>query len=191
MKTIKASNIIITIGLLLLCLDISAQPPTGKKAISDELMKNPYIFEGEIISSQHYYTIKTGEYSYENYNSYLVQVTKVIRGNIQKGTINLLQSVPGVIYRDSNMTRLAGQPSDGGVPNVPKEALYFCYRELPTIDSSYKTTNTMAVECYAAESMSNGELKNDNYDNLILYFSSKAEFYDYISANYGITIGNK
>lgn len=191
MKTIKANNIAVLIGLIIVCLNTHAQPPTGKKAICDELMKNPYIFEGKIISSKHYYTIKTGEYTYENYNSYLVQITKVLRGNIQKGTINLLQPTIGYTYKGPDHWEGGMQPSDGELPNAPIEGLYFCYAQTSMKDSIYQSTNTIAVEYYCGESMSNGELKKDDNDNLIGYFPSITDFYAYIKANYGIDVSTK
>ena len=176
MKTIKTNNIIVLIGLMLIWLNMSAQLPRGKKVMSDELMKSSYIFEGKVISYKHDYKIKVREGEYRSYSSYLVEVKKIVKGNIEKGTINVLLAV--VLSSDGNIT-------------IPGEGLYFCYEGEPIKDSSVVNTNSKSLEYVCGESMANGELKKDDNDNLINYFPTIAEFYKYISANYGVKIEDK
>jgi len=169
MKTIIMNSLLaITI---LLCTNISAQYIASKKTISDELMKNTFIFEGKIISYKHDFTIRRNEHNHIDYMSYLVEVKKVIKGNIKTGTINLL---------------IANVPTSDGQIGLPGEGLYFCFAEAPKKDSSVANTNAKSLEYDCGESMANGELKKDDHDNLIGYFPTIAEFYAYISANYGV-----
>jgi hypothetical protein len=168
-------RILYTIILFLLGLsNSSAQSNEGtvgsKKTISDEMMKCAYIFEGKVISNHSY---KVNVDRYITYTSYLVEVNKVVKGNIQKGTINIL-------LRDVH--------SFDGHKVVPKEGLYCCFNDAPTKDTTVTTTNSKSLTYYCGDSMANGELKKDDNDNLIGYFPTIAEFYKYISANYGVKI---
>ena len=155
--------------------DLQAQPIATKKSMCDEMMKCSYIFEGKVISSK-YYTIKSGEKP-ESYTSYLVKVNKVVKGNISNGTINII--IPnGVISSD-------------GYISIPNEGLYCCSEDSPVKDSSTINTNSKSLEYYCGDSMFNGELKDDANDNLHIYFSSIADFYAYIKANYGIGVSTR
>jgi len=173
MKTPIVKKILTLLGLVMVVVHLSAQTDSsGRKQMSDELMKNSYIFEGKVISI-HRYTHKINEEEYKIYTSYIVEVKKVVKGNIQRGTINIL--IPDVHISDGQII-------------MPKEGLYFCYTDSPVKDSSVTNTNSKSLEYYCGESMEKGELKKDSDDNLINYFSSIADFYAYISANYGVTI---
>jgi hypothetical protein len=176
MKTThKIAGILFFIFYFLFSSSLKAQVDTSRrKEFCDGLMKCSYIFQGKIISSR-YYTIKTDE-EFKSYTSYLVEIDKVVKGNIKKGTVNIL--LPNILSSD-------------GYIWVPSEALYCCYDDSPVKDSSTINSNSKSLEYYCAEAMSNGELKRDNNDNLIIYFPSIADFYAYIKANYGIDVSTK
>ena len=93
-------------------IPLKAQTDTvGIKKICDEYMKifsYKYIFEGKTISSK-YITVKTGERSYYNYTSYLVQVHKVIKGNIQSGTIEILQAALDILIEEMGIRNQWGK----------------------------------------------------------------------------------
>jgi hypothetical protein len=108
-------------------------------------------------------------------NSYLMEVDKVIKGNIQKGTIVLVTAAP---------------PSLGQY-FLPGEGLYFCIEERQDGDSTVANTNSKSLDFYYSQTMLNGEFKNDNESNIIRYFPTIAEFYNYLSANYGVKFDNK
>jgi hypothetical protein len=174
MRTIITNSLLVI--AILLFTNTFAQPQNGnKKGICDEMMKCSYIFEGKIIS-MHSYKTKEDEDKYRGYSSYIIEVKKVVKGNIHRGTINVL--LPFGISKDGN-------------PVVPGEGLYCCYTDSPVKDSSVVNSNSKSLEYVCGDSMSNGELKKDNNDNLILYFSSISDFYNYISANYGVKIEDK
>ena len=103
-----------------------------------------------------------------------MEVGKVIKGNIQKGTIDLVTAAP---------------PSPGEY-FLPGEGLYFGV-EWQDGDSTVANTNSKSLDCSYCQTMSNGEFKNDNESNIIRYFPTIAEFYNYLSANYGVKIDNK
>jgi len=170
------NNLIGVIGLISFCLNMSAQPPTGKKAMCDELIRNKYIFEGKLIS-KHLYEIKQDDYGTKSYNSYLIEITKIIKGDIKKGTINVLIPIIKVY--------------DGQLPVPPAEGLYFCGDKAAIKDTGVSNTNFKSLEYDCGESMENGELKKDNNDNLIHYFPNIPDFYNYLSANYGVKIEDK
>jgi hypothetical protein len=159
--------------LVLTSLSVLAQTTDLKKQFCDDVMRDSYIFEGKVIS-QHNYKVSGDENRYRSYTSYIVEVTKVVKGNIQKGTVNIL--------------KINGISAEGAPFILPDEGLYFCDKDSSVKDSSVANTNSKSLEYYCGDSMSNGELKKDNNDNLIDYFPSIKDFYDYISENYGVTI---
>jgi len=170
MKTIVISTITL---LVLMCLNIYAQPADGKKGICDDIMRCSYIFEGKVIS-MHDYKVKGDENPRKSYYSYLVEVTKVVKGNIQKGTINII--IPNVYG------------SEGSHITAANEGLYFC-DDSPVKDSSVTNTNSKSLGYAFGATMANGELIKNNHDDLIGYFPTIKDFYDYISENYkGVTI---
>ena len=133
-------TLITFLGLVLSFTNILAQKDTnGEKKTCDEYMRSSkYIFEGKVISSK-YVTIKTGEYTYVNYNAYLMQVKKVIKGNIQKGTITILEGASGYTYKgpDHSESSHRGADDPGG---IPEEGIYFS-EELGNVQDS-NFTNT-------------------------------------------------
>jgi hypothetical protein len=171
-KRIKRNNIIVAFGLILLSLNISAQPPTDRKRTGIGLVSFPYIFEGKLIS-QHTYTIKSNEGQLKDYNFYLIEITKVLKGDIKKGAISIV--IPFFV------------PKDGQLPTPPKEGLYICASEDEVKDTSSVNTNSKSLAYYCGQSMVNGEFKNDKNNSLIRYFPKITDFYTYLSNN-GVNI---
>lgn len=171
------------------CIHVEAQTDTYKKNMSDQLMKNTFIFEGKIISSKQGVRMKGSDNKYYNFIPYLVQVTKVIKGDIKKGTVEVVGGIYGTGGEDNGkITHYIC--ADGGPDDVipPTEGIYFCDKEIPIKDTGTVNTNSKALNFSGWASMSNGEFKKDNKDALIDYFPTIAEFYAYISANYGVKI---
>jgi len=172
MKTIVAHSILVLV--VLLSSNISAQPADGKKQFCDEMMRESCIFEGKVIS-MHIYQVSGDKNRYRSYLSYMVEVTKVIKGDIQKGTINII--IPNVYG------------SEGSHLTAPNEGLYFCDEDSPVKDSSAANTNAKSLGYYYGATMASGELIKNNHDDLIGYFPTIKDFYAYISENYkGIMI---
>jgi hypothetical protein len=111
-----------------------------KKGVCNAYMRANYIFEGKIISSK-YITIKTGERTYANFSSYLVQVNKVIKGNIQIGTIEIVAWAPGITYKGDDHT-VGGLIYDGPAP-PPDEGIYFTKVEEHRKDSNVANTKKL------------------------------------------------
>ena len=193
MKSIKIiTSVFLFLFSFFFSIPLKAQTDTvGIKKICDEYMKifsYKYIFEGKTISSK-YITVKTGERSYYNYTSYLVQVHKVIKGNIQSGTIEILQAAPGITYRGDGYTESMGKAADMDY-SVPNEAIYFSNQAVDVKDSGFKNTNSISLLFYDGIPESNGILKKEKW-GISRYFSTLSDFYNYISANYGVKIEYK
>jgi hypothetical protein len=119
-----------------------------------------------------------------------VQVQKVIKGDIQKGTIEIIGwSDPNTYYDNGHIQQFIiadGNPSDH---TPPIEGIYFSYKNYGGIlkDSSDVNTNSKSLESWGGIPLSNGKLVKEKA-GISLYFSSLAEFYSYLSANYGVKI---
>jgi hypothetical protein len=192
MKTTITKKIMTILMSVMVYASVSAQLITDtamKKNICDQYMKAPFIFEEKLDSSK-YFTIKTGEYTYENFMSYLVEVKKVIKGNIQIGTIEIVQYADGYIYKGTDHWESAMSSEDRGSP--PAYGLCFCFDTNGyRMASNFKNSNSKTLRFYDAGSVTNNEIKKDPRGGLGLYFSKLSDFYDYISANYGVKIDNK
>ena len=80
--------------------------------------------------------------------SYLVEIDKVIRGNIQKGTIEILKPELGVVYKKGNHT-VSGQHSEPE-SNPPSVGSYYCFDTTGfKMASYYKNTNAKILRFYA------------------------------------------
>jgi hypothetical protein len=149
----------------------------------------PYIFEGKLDSSK-YFTIQTGENTWENFMAYLVEVDTVIKGNIQKGTIEILQIAKGVekIFPDGSV--LSGPDISDGPDGPPSQGLYLCGDTTGWKMASYfNNSNAKTLSFWGGEGVKNGKLNKDPRGRgLGSDFSTLAEFNDYIRANYRVKI---
>jgi hypothetical protein len=204
MRTILNIRTITLLCITLSFLTASAQTDSvRKREVCSAYMKATYIFEGKLDSSK-YYTVKTGEgYSdqhktdkgvfYSNFTCYLVEVDKVIKGNIKTGTIEIIEYADGTVFvgHDHRMSKQSSEPMDG----PPGKGVYFCYDTAGYgygMASYYKNSNAKSLSIRGGISSSNGEIKKTGDGRGITqYFSSLSEFYTYISTNYGIKIDNK
>ena len=169
-------------------IPLKAQTDTaGERGICNSYMRTKYIFEGKIDSGK-YVTVKTGEYTYANFTAYSVEVDKVIKGNIKKGTIEIIQSAFGDYYKGPEGIK-SGPRTFDGPDGPPQEGLYFCWDTTRTGKVLYfKNTNAKTLKFFEGIPSSNGEIKKDPRGGLSLYFSSLSDFYAYLSTNYGIKI---
>ncbi|HTA26340.1 MAG TPA: hypothetical protein VK809_01020 [Bacteroidia bacterium] len=190
MKTLnikKITGIIFFIFHFSFFITLKAQIDAGKKAMCNSYMKSTYIFEGKVDSSK-YITIKTGQYTYYNYTVYFMEVNKVIKGDIQKGTIEIEQAADGITYKSPDHTE--SLHSDDGSPPPPNQGLYFCSNKAGK-PLHYQNSNAKSLHFYDGESVTNGMIKKwQRGTGLSEYFPTVAEFYAYISENYGIKIEN-
>jgi hypothetical protein len=169
---------------------IVAQTDTlGEKKTVDGYMMATYIFEGKIDSTK-YFTVKTGEYSYQNFYAYLVEVTKVIKGNIQTGTVEILQHAPGITYQGPD-GGAEFQPRDGP-GNPPSRGIYLCWnKDEHMTHSYYANTNGKSLRRYGEIPVTgDGKIPQERF-GISFYFSTLSDFYNYISANYGVKIEDK
>jgi hypothetical protein len=154
---------------------------THNKRICNSLMKRTYIFEGKV-DSEKYFTIQTGQYTYVNFYAYLVEVTRVIKGDIHKGTIEVFQGAPG--YTEKGPDGMIYTKSDDGPVPVIKEGVYFCWGTDKYMSKScYANTNNKILNYNDGIAATNGIINKSNW-----YFSTLSDFYAYISANYGVKI---
>jgi hypothetical protein len=193
MKTIIVKQIAALMGLAILFTNISAQNDAGKKGECDAYI-NPstYIFQGKIISSKLGVRRKVSEHKYLNFNSYIVEVDEILRGSIQKGTIEIITGVYGIGFEDSGKIQhyiaFDRDPSDIIPPN---EGIYFFNEKEVDIKSpSIDNTNGKSLQFWSAIPLSNGELKKETR-GITQYFSTLSDFYNYISENYGINVSTK
>jgi hypothetical protein len=170
---------------------LRAQTDDEKKAMCNSYLKATFIFEGRVVSSK-YFTIKTGEHTYDNFIAYFVEIKKVIKGNIQTGTIEIMDPAPGIIYKGDNDILTSGQSSDGR-NGIVSQGLYFCWdKEINMTKSYFKNSNTKTLRYFTGVFSTDGEIKNDpNVLDIGTYFSTFSDFYNFLNANLGIKFENK
>lgn len=190
MKTIIAKRIAAIFGLATLFTSIFAQTDTsGEKATCNAYMRAPYMFEGKVDSSK-YFTVKIGDYDYENFTAYLVEVDKVLKGNIKKGTIEIVQYADGIIHNGPD--GMSANRSSEGIEGPPAKGIFLGFDTAGyRMASYYKNSNFKTLRCYGGISVVNGKIAKDPRGGIGDYFSTLADFYAYISANYGINVGTK
>jgi hypothetical protein len=159
-----------------------------KRGMCNSLIKkSKYIFEGKIDSSK-YITVQTGQYTYYNYMSYSIEVNKVIKGNLQKGTVEILQQAIGVVYKGPNGV-ISGPKNSERVDGPPAKGVYFCFDTTRKGKPLYfKSTNNKTLRFFDGIPSTNGEIKRDPRGGLGDYFSTLSDFYNYITSNCGVKI---
>ncbi len=192
MKTVNIKKTIALYSVLLLSINLSAQKTDSaarKKAMCNKIINMyKYVFEGKVISSKQDVRIRTGEHTYSKANSYLVQVQKVLKGDIQKGTIEIIGwSDPNTYYDNGEIQRVIIADGNSGDYTPPIEGIYLSYKIKNIKDSNNVNTNSMALEFDGAIPLHNGELVKEKR-GISQYFATLAEFYAYISENYGVKI---
>jgi hypothetical protein len=161
---------------------------TGEKKTCDGYMKSTYIFQGKIISSKRDVKMRTGKHTYVKVNSYLVQVEKVIKGDIHQGTIELIGwSDPNTYNDNGEVQRIKITDGNIGDYTPPTEGIYFSYKAKNVQDSNSTNINSKSLEFDGAILLNNGELVKQKI-GITRYFSSLSDFYNYLSANYGVKI---
>ena len=116
------------------------------RAIGDRTMKMcKYIFEGKVVSSK-VIRVKADKDYYEDANSYVIQVRKIIKGDIMIGTIGMIQYMPGNIYDKDGKILGVLESEDEGRNDFTSEGLYFSYKKVSTIDTNTANTNSITLE---------------------------------------------
>jgi hypothetical protein len=194
MKTINMGILFFIFHFSLLTPLKAQMDTTGEKKIIDKyyIKRYNYIFQGKIISSRLGIRIKTSEHVSSNYNFYLVQVLKVIKGDIQKGTIEIVYAAGDrTFYYDDGEIVHGGQGADGPLyQSPPAEGIYFFNKTYGGIfkDSSDVNTNSKSLEFSEGMAVTNGVIDKQYRSELNQYFYKLSDFYAYISANYGVKI---
>ncbi len=188
MKTTLVKTLMTLLGLVMLFTNLSAQSDTNKakKQWCDyDIRKSQYIFEGKLISSK-YLHLKSGEYTFANFNSYKIDVQRVIKGDIQSDTIIIIEPTDGIVEDKDGITtqkHTFDQPQ-ANIPNGP--ALYFCYDAGNyAIISGALNTNAKLLKFCDGVSISDNKISGDRIGK---YFSTLTELYNYLSANYDVKI---
>jgi hypothetical protein len=193
MKTSNIKKITVLFSVLLLFINLTAQTSdsaTKRKAMCDQIMKMyKYVFEGKVVSSK-VIRVKADKDYYKDANSYIVQVRKVIKGDIKKGTIEIIQYIPGNVYDKYGKILEVLESEDGGGNDFPNEGIYFSYKDGNIKDSGVANTNSKFLEFDGAIPLSKGELVKQKR-GVSEYFSTLSDFYNYLSANYGVKIEDK
>jgi hypothetical protein len=191
MKTKYTHRIIALLGAVMLFINLSAQSVKAKKDKCNGFMYNTqmYIFEGKADSSK-LYSVKTGDKTFINYYCYLVEVLKVIKGNIQKGTVEIIENAPGGVSKWRNGMYVESGPVADAQYGVPGHGLYFCYDKAAYItDSYYKNTNAKTLQLEDGIPIDDGVIRKEPKGyGLGNYFTSLKEFYDFLRKNYGVKI---
>jgi hypothetical protein len=118
----------------------------------------------------------------------LVEVTKVIKGNIKKGTVEVFQPADGVTYKGPDGGG-SSQSKDGPGPAI-NEGVYMCWdKGIQMRKSCYSNSNGKTLWYNYGLAATNGIIKKDprGLDESV-YFSTLSQLYDYLSANYGVKI---
>ena len=191
--------ILAVLGLLMLNGNISAQSDSISKRMCDLYMKNPYVFEGKALSyksvrvetdSGYSKIEKARGISYANYNIYLVEVDRVIKGDIHKGTIEIIQGTYGIFFKGKDFTEELGAPSDGN-DDLPSHAIYCVYDVTPrAMDSTallIPNTNSKMVQCYLGLVI---PISNGRSGAVVGGYQSStlSAFYEYLNKNYALHI---
>lgn len=194
MRTINIKQLTTLILASLLCTYISAQSGQDtslEKQICDGYMNTPYLFQGKLDSVK-YFTVKTGENTFANYVSYLVEVDKVIKGNIQPGTIELVYYAEGITYKGTD--HISSTKFSEPAETAPSKGLYLGLDSIGhSVPSYYKNSNNKTLFFHGGVSIANDGTINKDPRILDLgnYFPNIADFYTYIKANYGIDVSTK
>jgi len=189
MKTINIKKITVPLFFIFhfsFFIPLMAQTDTtGERKMCDEYIKrSKYIFQGKVISSKQDVKMRTGEHSYNKVISYLVQVQKVIKGDMQKGTIEIIGwADPTIYYDDGTIQRMILSEGNGNDYVPPGEGIYFSYKEKNIKDTNSVNTNSKSLEFDGAIPLAKGELVKQE-GGITQYFSKLSDFYAYISANY-------
>jgi hypothetical protein len=190
MKTTIAKKIIVLVGLVMLITNLSAQravydtnmTAAERRNLLNGIMKEfnyKYVFQGKVISTN-YITVAKGEDIYENFPFYLIEVQRVLKGDIKKGTIEIMGPGGNHHKKGDGVEFISSE----GFDYPPGEAIYFsnCDAEVGITDSSVVNTNLKTLIYYDGIPLSNGELVKGPRE-LTQCFSSLSEFYDYLRTN--------
>ena len=169
---------------LLLFTNMSAQTDTAaaRKIFCDRVMSNTtYIFEGKYISSKNFRGTDGGYYV-----SYLLEVQEVIKGQLQKGTVEITAESDNYIGEGGDHVKV-----QDAMPVVyGGTTLYFCSdAEKATYNSGVVKTNSTPLSVVDVASFSNDKILQHHPYGMFTYFTKISDVYEYLKKNYNIKIG--
>jgi hypothetical protein len=194
MKTLKSILVLISISMIYIHTSAQSTVPldSARKRICDQLMKSNYAFEGKVISVKKYQKKIAEGYSkeykgygttFENYYCYVVEVQKVVKGNLVIGTVKVFEDADGVVFAGNGYTESAGRAEKAMVPSGA--ALFFCFNAANLqSDTVVSASNTQSLRFYEGDPISGDTIIKSQSYGLSWNFSTLTEFYTYLNANY-------
>ena len=174
MKKTITKQLMALLAFVMLFTNVSAQ--TDKKVYFDDLMKNSTnIFEGKAISSKCFRSETGGIFT-----SVIVEVQGVVKGSIQKGTIEIIL----------NGGRLDGETDLSSHPIMLPigTGLYFCSEaEKSVSNSKIQNANTKSLRVQEVVEFNKNEVTAST-EGIGKYFSSVTDLYNYLKNTYAINI---
>jgi hypothetical protein len=190
------TTLLSALSIFAFAYQVSAQSnETIKKQACDKLIKETaYVFEGKLISSYNFKGVDG-----KNYVSSTLQIEEIVRGNLKKGTIEIItdqksyKEDPPKEVSDSNRVTppMAGQANDTTHFVFAGTALYFCSDAEANVNNSGKTNpkiNTMPVRVLDVALFSGDQLKQYYKYGVFNYFTSLTDVCNYFKTNYNLTI---
>jgi len=187
METKITKKIIALISAIIMSVNAFAQFDTNfsKKEACDYLIKNSTcIFEGKIIpSSKKLFTTNDGA----TYSSVLVEVENIIKGNLQKGTIEIIKFQ---YQTDKNGNRQSFESEDMYEPEIPNELSLFFSTENKQVPNASGITkkNNMPLKIIEVIPASSNTIPKQDPRCLLKDFNTLDELYDYLNINYSLGI---
>jgi hypothetical protein len=187
MKKTITKKLIALISAIIMCTNVFAQEDTAiiRKQQCDYLINNaPYIFEGKLISS------KDLEGAYI---SNIIEVQNVIKGSIQKGTVEIITTKSRFTDDKGNQIIV----SDNYPAMFSSTAIYFCADienakkleyQLSFYSKQAQSANTKTLISLDGAAFTDNKIITHRPYTAFKYFTTMSQFYSYISKNYAIKI---
>ena len=169
---------IFTLIAILICAFSFAQTLNDwdKNALDKLMNKSPYIFVGKAISSKAFKTIG-GRIA----TSVILDVTEVIKGNISKGTVEIV--IPGGAI-DNEQTVIID-----GIQIPESDAIYFTNNAGKLVlNSKIANSNNLTLESNSILSFNKDNEITGKYYVIWGSFKKVTEVYDYLEKNYGLKV---
>jgi len=170
-------------ALLLALCSFAQEIDLSKKYREDAINNSPYVFEGVIIKES-YYTRNNDPVS-----SYIVRITKVMRGKLKSGTVEIVcHQNEGVVTDKRDVY------DNKGSQRIDEDTLCIFFCKPATSELSYDAKynidtvdNNVLLSGYHNRDPSEFRMsvshrrKGDYYGGLDIYFKTKVEVYQYLS----------
>jgi hypothetical protein len=191
MKTMETKSTKKITGLLALLFAIASFSMFAQHSASDTIetrnlklaylvKQQPYIFVGKLISSKDF---KSTEGVY--YSSNLFEVDNVISGNLQKGTVEIIEKKYNYVD-DKGETHRA---FDGHSFIYNGTTIYICSDSKFTgLSSGTSNTNAKSLSIIDGTAFSNDKITQHDHYSVFNWFKNMNEFYNELSNTYGIKV---